>query len=162
MPILVVGAQCDSRALPCGLGGPEQVSGQRVQLQEVMIQTEKMLSVGGLAADERDDGDAVDDLRAQRVRRCHTSRSTTIANPIPPAAQTVMRPNCPSRLRSSLRSVTVIREPVAPNGCPIEIEPPITVVIEELGGDVRLQVGKRKDQIRLQVENLRHIGRNKS
>jgi hypothetical protein len=42
---------------------------------------------------ERDDGHAVHDLGCQRVRIRHTSRSTTIAKPIPPAAQTVISPN---------------------------------------------------------------------
>ena len=53
-------------------------------------------------------------------------RSTTIAKPSPPAAQTVMRPNCPPRRASSFASVVVMRAPVAPNGWPIAIEPPIT------------------------------------
>ena len=38
-------------------------------------------------------------------------RSTTIAKPIPPAAQTVIRPNCPPRRPSSLSSVVVMRAP---------------------------------------------------
>ena len=45
-----------------------------------------------------------------------------------PAAQTVMRPNCPWSWRaSSFTSVVVIRAPVAPNGWPTAIEPPITL-----------------------------------
>ncbi len=76
---------------------------------------------------DRDHRDAVDDLRAECVGRCHQPRSTTIANPIPPAAHTVISPNCPSRRRSSLSSVTVMRDPVAPNGCPIAIDPPMTL-----------------------------------
>ena len=75
---------------------------------------------------ERDDGNAVHYLRCQSIGRCHQSRSTTIAKPIPPAAQTVIKPNCPFRRRSSFRSVTVMRDPVAPNGWPIEIDPPMT------------------------------------
>jgi hypothetical protein len=65
---------------------------------------------------ERDDGDSADDLSGQRIWRAHWSRSTTIEKPSPPAAQTVIRPNCPPRLRSSFRSVTVMRDPVAPKG----------------------------------------------
>src|SRR6185436_7769238 len=57
----------------------------------------------------------------------HVARSTTIACPMPPAAQTVMSPNCPPRLASSFTSVMRMRPPVAPNGCPIEIEPPMTL-----------------------------------
>ena len=54
-------------------------------------------------------------------------RSTTIAKPMPPAAQPSSSPNCPPRRRSSLSSVVVMRAPVAPNGCPIAIDPPITL-----------------------------------
>src|SRR5207237_2911709 len=73
---------------------------------------------------ERDDRDAVRDFDCQS-RAVH-ARSTTIENPIPPAAQTVINPNCPFLLRSSLTRVIVIRAPVAPNGCPMAIDPPIT------------------------------------
>src|SRR5450759_4124877 len=90
---------------------------------------------------ERDDGDAVGDLdREGRFparpdesadrdfrSRAHRVLSTTIAKPIPPAAHTVISPNCPSRRRNSCRSVVVIRAPVAPNGCPMAIEPPMTL-----------------------------------
>ncbi len=55
------------------------------------------------------------------------SRSTTMAKPSPPAAHTVIRPNCPLRRASSWQSVVVMRAPVAPNGWPMAIEPPITL-----------------------------------
>ena len=38
-----------------------------------------------------------------------------------------IRPNCTSRRRISLASVVVTRAPVAPNGWPMAIEPPITL-----------------------------------
>src|ERR1700737_1222194 len=89
---------------------------------------------------ERDDRDSVADFNRQRrvVSRSHESAdgglsgahrvlSTTIAKPLPPAEQTVIRPNCPLRRRNSFSNVVVMRAPVAPNGCPIAIEPPITL-----------------------------------
>lgn len=36
------------------------------------------------------------------------------------------------------------------------------ILADQFGDDVGLQVGKGEHQIRLQIENLRHIGRNKS
>ncbi len=36
------------------------------------------------------------------------------------------------------------------------------IFADQFGDDVSLQVGKRKHQIRLQIENLRHVGRDKS
>jgi len=54
--------------------------------------------------------------KQRRVTAPCQSRSTTIAKPMAPAAQTVIRPNFLSRLRISLRRVTVIRPPVAPKG----------------------------------------------
>src|SRR5512140_692513 len=54
---------------------------------------------------ERNDSDAVDDLRLKCVWLCHVPRSTTMEKPIPPAAHTVINPNSPSRRASSLRSV---------------------------------------------------------
>src|SRR5258706_1164214 len=90
---------------------------------------------------ESDDGDAVSDFdreggfppRAYQPAdrdfrgRAHCVLSTTIAKPIPPAEQTVINPNCAPRRRSCFRSVVVILAPVAPNGCPIAIEPPMTL-----------------------------------
>src|SRR5688500_12539258 len=75
-----------------------------------------------------DDGDAVLDLHrhrpgladdvalSRRSRGGHPAFSRTMANPMPPAAHTVMRPNWPPRRRSSLMSVIVMRAPVAPKG----------------------------------------------
>ena len=57
---------------------------------------------------ERDDGDAILDVDGHRARLArhlgrpgrgrggHSALSTTIAKPIPPAAHTVMSPNCPA------------------------------------------------------------------
>src|SRR6185437_3994847 len=53
--------------------------------------------------------------------------SITIACPKPPAAQTVINPNCAPRRTSSLASVVRMRPPVAPNGWPMAIDPPITL-----------------------------------
>ena len=47
---------------------------------------------------------------------------------MPPCAQMEISPNCTSRRRISFASVVTSRAPVAPNGCPIAIEPPITLV----------------------------------
>jgi hypothetical protein len=63
-------------------------------------------------------------------RVAHAARSTIIACPIPPAAHTVIKPNSASRRASSLQSVVRMRPPVAPKGCPMEIEPPITLSLE--------------------------------
>src|ERR1700694_5908203 len=89
---------------------------------------------------EGDDRDTVADFDRQRrpiscshesadggLGGAHRLLSTTMAKPIPPAAQTVMSPNCPPRRRNSFNSVVVMRAPVAPKGCPIAIEPPITL-----------------------------------
>src|SRR5687767_13471529 len=94
--------------------------------------------VGQIERDHRDPVSHVDrkrglpsgpDQPADGDFRCgaHRVLSTTIAKPIPPAAQTVISPNCPPRRRSSLRSVVVMRAPVAPKGCPSAIDPPITL-----------------------------------
>src|SRR6185437_8752820 len=86
----------------------------------------------------RQNRDAVFDLHGHRrlvprigywsshARLRHTSRSSTIAKPRPPAAQTVIRPYCASRRPISFNSVVVMRAPVAPKGCPSAIDPPIT------------------------------------
>src|SRR6185437_2172568 len=63
----------------------------------------------------------------QALRVGRHALSITIACPRPPAAQTVINPNCPPRRTSSLASVVRMRPPVAPNGCPIAIDPPITL-----------------------------------
>ena len=64
---------------------------------------------------EGEDGDPVLHTERERRRLGH-ARSTTIAKPSPPAAQTVIRPNWPSRRASSFTSVVVTRAPVAPKG----------------------------------------------
>ena len=46
------------------------------------------------------------------------SRSTTMAKPMAPAAQTVISPNCCPRRFSSFSSVTVMRPPVRAEGVP--------------------------------------------
>ena len=82
--------------------------------------------VHGLAGQvEGDDRDTVLDGGGERG---HYRRSKTIARPIPPCAQIEIRPNCTSRRRISFASVVTSRAPVAPNGCPIAIEPPMTLV----------------------------------
>src|SRR5687767_2285450 len=72
-------------------------------------------------------GLADDVARSGRSRGGHPAFSRTMANPMPPAAHTVMRPNWPPRRRSSLMSVIVMRAPVAPKGWPMAIEPPMTL-----------------------------------
>src|SRR5205807_1849605 len=76
---------------------------------------------------ERDHGDPVPDFPAERR---HQRRSRTRANAIPPWAQMEISPNWTSRRRISFASVVTIRPPVAPNGCPMAIEPPITLMME--------------------------------
>src|SRR5262249_47721368 len=55
-------------------------------------------------------------------------RCSTMAKPIPPWAQTEISPNSTSRRFISLARVVASRAPVAPNGWPIAIEPPMTLV----------------------------------
>jgi hypothetical protein len=75
-----------------------------------------------------DDRDAVVHFQAKGAT--DHARSTTIAKPSPPAAQTVINPNCPFRRFSSFTSVVVMRAPVAPKGWPIAIDPPATFRID--------------------------------
>src|SRR6185436_13851093 len=68
---------------------------------------------------------------ARQVDHAHTveragHRSSTIAKPMPPCAQTEIRPCLALRRAISFASVVVMRAPVAPNGCPSAIEPPHT------------------------------------
>ena len=74
---------------------------------------------------ERDDRDAI--LQFASEGR-HHRRSRTIAKAMPPCAQMEMRPSCTSRRRISLANVVTMRPPVAPNGWPMAIEPPITLI----------------------------------
>ncbi len=60
-------------------------------------------------------------------------RSTTIANPSAPAAHTVISPSSTSRRLISLSRVVVSRAPVAPNGCPMAMDPPITLITSTSG-----------------------------
>src|SRR5439155_9463507 len=78
-----------------------------------------------------DDGDVVDDLPGKRGPG-HQRRSRTMAKPMPPCAQIESRPNCTSRRAISFASVVTMRPPVAPKGCPIAIEPPITLMMSSL------------------------------
>src|SRR5207253_2078887 len=82
---------------------------------------------------ESDDGDAVvAELPGERRPRRHQRRSSTMANPIPPCAQLDRRRNCTSRRVISFASVVTSRVPVAPNGWPMAIEPPITLMMSSL------------------------------
>src|SRR2546429_7562905 len=82
---------------------------------------------------ENDDGDAVvDELPGERRARSHQRRSSTMARPIPPCAQIDSRPNCTSRRAISFASVVTSRVPVAPNGWPMAMEPPITLMMSSL------------------------------
>src|SRR5206468_8396184 len=81
---------------------------------------------------ENGDGDAVvDELPGERRARSHQRRSSTMASPIPPCAQIDSRPNYTSRRAISFESVVTSRVPVAPNGWPMAMEPPITLRSEE-------------------------------
>src|SRR5437773_3858588 len=80
---------------------------------------------------ERDDRDPVGQLPAECGSR-HQRRSRTMAKPMPPCAQIDSRPNCASRRAISLASVVTMRPPVAPNGWPMAIEPPITLIRSSL------------------------------
>ena len=62
---------------------------------------------------EGDNGHAVAALECEGT---HATRSSTIANPIPPCAQIEISPNCTSRRTISFDSVVTSREPVAPKG----------------------------------------------
>src|SRR5438094_454808 len=77
---------------------------------------------------ECDDRDPVRDFPREGGSG-HQRRSSTIAKPMPPCAQIESNPNCTSRRAISLASVVTMRAPVAPKGCPIAIEPPITLMI---------------------------------
>src|SRR5438067_240575 len=95
--------------------------------------------VDGLTFEVEHDGrNAVGDLpgdggsRERGSGRRHYGRSSTMANPIPPCAHTEMRPNWTSRRRISFESVVTRRPPVAPNGCPIAIAPPMTLMMSSL------------------------------
>src|SRR5260370_652142 len=54
------------------------------------------------------------------------ARSKSPPPPSPPPMHIVTTPNFAFRRAISFASVPVIREPVIPNGCPIEIDPPLT------------------------------------
>src|SRR5439155_12545213 len=77
---------------------------------------------------ERDDRNTVGQFPAERGSG-HQRRSRTMAKPIPPCAQIDSSPNCTSRRAISLARVVTMRPPVAPNGCPIAMDPPITLMI---------------------------------
>src|SRR5947209_4932244 len=82
---------------------------------------------------ESDDGDTVvGELPGERRPRRHQRRSSTMANPMPPCAQIDRRPNCTSRRVISFASVVTSRVPVAPNGWPMAIEPPIMLMMSSL------------------------------
>src|SRR5882762_760696 len=82
---------------------------------------------------EGDDGNAVvGELPGERRAGSHQRRSSTMAKPIPPCAQIDSRPNCTSRRVISFASVVTSRVPVAPNGWPMAIEPPITLMMSWL------------------------------
>ena len=70
----------------------------------------------------RVDGDNGDIIRTNFKRksccRFHYSASRAIAEPKPPAAQAVTRPNPPPRRRSSCNVCVIMRAPVAAKGCP--------------------------------------------
>src|SRR5881296_1451076 len=51
---------------------------------------------------------------------------------MPPCAQIDNSPNCTSRRAISFASVVTMRPPVAPNGWPIAIEPPMTLMMSGL------------------------------
>src|SRR6185312_11171256 len=68
------------------------------------------------------------DQRPTTNDHIHEPRSNTIAYPIPPCAQMDSKPNSTPRRRISLVKVVTSRAPVAPKGCPIAMEPPITLV----------------------------------
>src|SRR5262249_17055608 len=74
----------------------------------------------------RDHGHAV--IAYARRKDAHVASKTTTA-PRPPAAQTDKRPNCFLRFFSSRSVETTIRAPVAANGCPMAIEPPLTLIL---------------------------------
>ena len=71
---------------------------------------------GDATLDLHGDGALCDGWSGHWLCGWRQTRSMTIANPRPPAAQTVSSPNCPPRRPSSLQSVVVMRAPVAPNG----------------------------------------------
>src|SRR5436309_1736869 len=98
---------------------------------ELILHRAGELVDGGVLQVERDDGDAVGGLPGERRSR-HQRRSSTMADAIPPCAHTEMSPNCTSRRFISFASVVTSRPPVAPNGCPIEIELPITLMMSSL------------------------------
>ena len=85
---------------------------------------------------------------------------------MPPCAQIEIRPNCTSRRAISFDERGHQRAPVAPNGCPIAIEPPITFsgpsplahrlgTAEPLGPDWRLEGLDIREHLRR--ERLVHL-----
>src|SRR5204863_2563980 len=107
---------------------------QRLERREQVLLRGGRSLVGQLVFQvERDDGDAVvGELPGERRPRRHQRRSSTMANPIPPCAQIDRRPNCTSRRVISFASVVTSRVPVAPNGWPMAMEPPITLTMSSL------------------------------
>src|SRR5690348_6534661 len=84
---------------------------------------------------ERDDGDAAfDQLPGQGGAGGgrHLLRYITIAKPITPFSQLECQANCTSRRTISWESVVTSRVPVAPKGCPMAIDPPITLMMASL------------------------------
>src|SRR5439155_1224995 len=88
--------------------------------------------IGGHAVPAGDGDAVVDELPGERSPRSHQRRSSTMARPIPPCAQIDSRPNCTSRRAISFASVVTSRVPVAPNGWPMAMEPPITLMMSSL------------------------------
>jgi hypothetical protein len=106
----------------------------RVLLQRLEAADELLLDRARDGIDRRalpvegDDGDPVPDLPGQGGRG-HERRSSTIAEAMPPCAHTDTRPNRTSRRFISFASVVTRRPPVAPNGWPIAMDPPMTLMI---------------------------------
>src|SRR6267378_2304632 len=104
---------------------------QRVERREQVLLHRGRELVDRLAPQvEGHDGNAVvGELPSECRARRHQRRSSTMAKPMPPCAQIDSSPNCTSRRTISFARVVTMRPPVAPNGCPMAIEPPITLMM---------------------------------
>src|SRR5216684_8724452 len=107
---------------------------QRIERREQVLLHRGRELVDRLALQvEGHDGNArVGELPGECRARSHQRRSSTMAKPMPPCAQIDSRPNCTSRRTISFASVVTIRVPVAPNGWPRAMEPPITLMMSSL------------------------------
>src|SRR5207247_1780471 len=79
---------------------------------------------------ERQNARGFRDAAGYALRRRHDAASNTTAAPRPPAAHTVSKACLPFLFLSSRSVDRTMRAPVAANGWPMAIEPPLTLSFE--------------------------------